>query len=367
MSSRQHYFAITNAHGWRLAIQASRVGVPPFSAAPPTDASSLVGGFPLIARGQAPRGVAGAEGPALALELVAARIPRGALRPAPGAPGASLLLLPLPLGAVRRVHFQTAIERAEFLAGLAVLEEELPKVPGSVVSPSLFSDPWPAMESPAGDVLELGRKWQRNLDRQARVSAAILVGTKAADVDDWDDPCIEALRSYASDMDCGHERVLAKALARIDAIRGWAADDLLASLASLRDGAGHALADFAQAWVASQDPFGDGAPVEPSSDSHVALELLLGAQGLSPRQLSDELVKQAKLRGAPRAGALAALILGRHLLPRDLRPHVRDLTLADEEIAATARVLRPPAKPRVARRSRSGMGQSPGLFDLSPW
>lgn len=307
--------------------------------------------------------MAGAEGSVIALELVAARIRRGALRALQGAPGASVLLLPLPLSAVRRVHFQTASEQNEFLAGLAVLEESLPEIPGSVASPSLFTDPWPAIDALASDLRELGRKWQRNLDRQARVSAAILVGASVADVDDWIDPCIAALRYQKSEIKCGDERALATALARIDPIEGWAVDDLLAAFAHLPDAAGRALAAFAQTWIDSQDPFTGGASVEASSDSQHAMELLLSAQGLSPRQFSDQVVRQAKELGAVRAGALAALILGRHLLPRSLRPPARDLSLADEEIAAAAQMLRPPAMPRATRRSRSGMEHSPGLFD----
>ena len=161
MSSGRHYFALTNTHGWRLAIQASRVGIPPYSAAPALDASTLVAGFPLIAKGQPPRGVEGADGPVIALELVAARIPRPVLRELPGKPAHCYCSARSRLAPCGRCT-SNGDRAARFPRGASHTRANLSASPCRSTSPSLFTDEWPAVEVPPGDVLELGRKWQRH-------------------------------------------------------------------------------------------------------------------------------------------------------------------------------------------------------------
>ena len=311
-------------------------------------------GFPVLVRGHVPASIKGTRGSVVAVELVAAKLPRKLEQPVSDDPALAVLKSALPLDAVRRVHFRSSEERDEFVAGLRILEEGLPATPPLLATPELFVGEWDVPSAGNPELQLLAGRWARNLERQARVSAALMVGSAVSGIDGWGDPCVEQLRSKDRAEACEAVRALAVALARINPVAGWGADELGRSLREVPDHAGDGLAAFARAWAASQDPFSDEVARPASSDAEVALDLVLGLVGLAPREYSERLVANARELGAPRAAALAGLLLGRHLLPRSLRPMLADTVFARQEIAAVAlgAARSPPvrrARSRVAR------------------
>jgi hypothetical protein len=351
MAERRRY-TLTNVHGLRLAILAGRVGVLPRSATPAADASMHAGGLPVVTRAPLPQSIAGSVGPTIALELVASRLPP--ILPLEHVVGvtASLLSAPIPWAAVRRVHFQQGIEREEFLAGLAVIDAGSPTEVPFVVSRRLFSGDWPSLPAGRDDQVELGRRWGAHLDRQGRVSAALLVGAAISGVSGWSDGCLAELRLARGSGGCAEVRALARGLAGIEATRGWAGRDLADAFADPADEYDQRLRDYVLTWFAGQDPFADAPKVAPSDEPEMALDLLMAAQGLPPRECATAIVRAARLADSPRAGALAGLSLGRHLLPREMRPGEVDKRLCEDEIAAAAAALGMNLRRGPKRKSR---------------
>jgi hypothetical protein len=169
----------------------------------------------------------------------------------------------------------------------------------------------------------------------------MIVGGIVAGATDWSDPCIAGLRGGAEDAACSGTKALARALARLDSIVGWTAENLVAAMLDSDAEGQSSFAGYVTEWMAAQDPF-DPAPVRAAtSDEEVALDFLLRSQGRAPRLLAEGLVQAGREAAAPRAAALAALTLGRHLLPRSMRPAAMDDVLSDQELRAAGQAVLP--------------------------
>ena len=362
--ARPGYFALTNAHGLRLAIQATRVGLPPRAAAPAEDVQALAGGLPVVVHGSPPSAVAGTRGPVVALQVDGRRVRSLALA---GTSREDAWILPRPLSfdAVLSAHFQSTAECEEFAAGLAVLEEGSPPQLQLKVSPSLFGASWDGIQPSSDGVVADAGRLRLALERQGRVSAAMLLGAAVAGDEGWEDPGIMDLRQKVSPSRKGQvsgapERALARGLAQVDPLSGWG----LAELESAFSNGGADLADYIRTWTEAQDPFADVMAPTPGTDAEKALDLVLGCAGLAPREFADQVVASARDFGGPRVAALAGLLLGRHLLPRALRPASRDDSLAREELVAATRKGKdtPPKTPQRASPAVPAVEQI-GLFD----
>ena len=365
--ARPGYFALTNAHGLRLAIQATRVGLPPRAAAPADDVQALAGGLPVVVHGSPPSTVTGTRGPVVALQLDSAKLPKATIGGLP--PGDFRVLhCPLPLSAVRSVHFQSAAECEEFAAGLAVLEEGFTPLLPLKFSPQLFGPAWDDPQVSVGCAVEDPGRLGMSLERQGRVSAAMLLGAAVAGDEAWEDPGIAQLRrneerSRKVRAQSADERVLARGLAQVDPVSGWGLAELESAFAN---GVAEMapIAGYIRTWTEAQDPFADVVARTPGTDAEKALDLLLGCAGLAPREFADQVVAAARDFGGPRVAALAGLVLGRHLLSRALRPPSRDASLAREEIDASIGKRQSPSSkaPRRGQPAAPAVEQI-GLFD----
>ena len=334
------YYALTNAHGLRLAIQATRVGLPPRAAAPAEDVQELAGGLPVVVHGSPPSAVVGTRGPVVALQIDGRRV-RSLAFAGTSQEDAWILPRPLPFDAVMSAHFQSPAECEEFAAGLAVLEEGSPPQLQLKVSPRLFGASWDGLQPSSDGVVADAGRLGLSLERQGRVSAAMLLGAAVAGDEGWEDPGIMDLRQKVGPSKKGHvsgapERALARGLAQVDPLSGWGLAELEAAFSN--GGAGLApIADYIRTWTEAQDPFADVMAPTPGTDAEKALDLVLGCAGLAPREYADQVVASARDFGGPRVAALAGLLLERHLLPRALRPASRDDSLAREELVAATR------------------------------
>ena len=156
---------------------------------------------------------------------------------------------------------------------------------------------------------------------------------------------------------------LATALARIDAIGGWGADDLLAAFADLPDGAGHALAAFAQAGWTRRTRSAVESRSKRARTARLPSSSSLGPKGYRPASSrtgwSDRRRSSVRSERVPSRPSFLGATCFRET---SALPPATSVLLT-RRLPATGRVLRPPTKRRAVRRELSGMDQQPGLFD----
>jgi len=324
--------ALTNAHGLRLALVSGRIGIPPRSAAPAADASSLSGGLPVVTDGPAPFALPGTEGPVIVLELRPGTVP---------APDEPFLVLdrPLALSTARAAIFDSEQGLKEFAAGLELLDVS-PRGLRMRSEPTLFGGLWTSDLQIGGD-RDLARAWALHIDRQERVSGALLIGDLAARGRPWQARSVAALRAprRQSARSASHRlRNWARAFSGVDFIEGWSS----AGLAEMLGGIDPDLGAFAARYAAASDPLFPADLPEPSTPSESAAAFLLDHQGLTAGEVIGALAttdREGPGLLPPLSAALIGLAIGRSLIAQRYRSAVRDSRLVRAEIDSAAKAI----------------------------
>lgn len=324
--------ALTNAHGLRLALVSGRIGIPPRSAAPAADAASLSGGLPVVTAGPAPFALPGTEGPVILLELRPGTV---------SAPDAPLMVLdrPLALATARAAIFDGEQGVREFAAGLELLGVSLRGLKMRS-DPTLFGGLWTSDLQIAGD-RALARAWALHINRQERVSGALLIGDLAASGRPWQAASVTALRTplRPGARSASHRlRTWARAFSSVDFIEGWSSFGLAETLGQVDPDLG----GFAARYAAAADPLFPAELPQPSSPSESAAAFLLDHQGMTAGEVIEALAAMGRDepdRLAPLCAALIGLGIGRSLIAQRYRSAVRDARLVRAEIETAGKAI----------------------------
>lgn len=341
MKTTSRAYALTNIHGLRLMIVSGRVGAPPHAASAPNDATDVAGGLPLVTRSPLPSTVPGCEGAVIGLEFdLGSRTGVTTEEIAASPDGAIIAREPFSLSKVRRAVFADDQQRIEFSAGLATLGISDPRLK-LASEPSLYDGLWGMPAVPSESSHGRGSQWVKQLDRQERVSAAQILGGAVARGRRWSQVVIRSMRHRPRDekrISPARLRVrrCASAIATLDFVKGWTADDLVDALGV--EGGDAKLADFASAYRSSLDPFAETAAVEPFDAPTEAIAFLIDHQGLTASEVVEALTQRADAENdetvPPLAAALVGIAIGRSQLPLALRPPRSDVQYVGAEIRA---------------------------------